>query len=333
MSSFWMPKKQPLYAPMLGTFGGGSPRGFGRGIGRGRLYRFTSFLFTAGGTSVQSYLPPSSATVIGSYDTTANPWLNNTSFFSISNGIQKWTVPEDGDYQIEANGAAGGDGGSNDSSGIGGQGARMIGTFSLTQGQKLEILIGHIGKSGPNYGAGGGGGTFVVEEGATTNAGILVIAGGGGGAGYSANRNGVAGSTGTSGTTAADGTGNPGTNGNGAPAFNAGSHNGQGGSGFFTDAVLDPSNDGEAASVAKSYLNGGEGGLGGGSHGTGGYGGFGGGGAPAVKGGGGGGYSGGTHGAGSYTAAGGGGSFNSGTNQTNTSGANSGSGKVSITLL
>ena len=29
MSSFWMPKKQPLYAPMLSTFGGGSIRGFG----------------------------------------------------------------------------------------------------------------------------------------------------------------------------------------------------------------------------------------------------------------------------------------------------------------
>lgn len=31
MNSFWMPKKQPLYAPMLSTFGGGSARGFNPG--------------------------------------------------------------------------------------------------------------------------------------------------------------------------------------------------------------------------------------------------------------------------------------------------------------
>ena len=33
MSSFWMSKKQPLYAPMLSTFGGGSARGFNPGGG------------------------------------------------------------------------------------------------------------------------------------------------------------------------------------------------------------------------------------------------------------------------------------------------------------
>lgn len=35
MQSFWMPKKQPLYAPMLSTFGGGSARGFGAGLSSG----------------------------------------------------------------------------------------------------------------------------------------------------------------------------------------------------------------------------------------------------------------------------------------------------------
>ena len=35
MNSFWMPKKQPLYAPMLATFGGGSARGFNPGGGGG----------------------------------------------------------------------------------------------------------------------------------------------------------------------------------------------------------------------------------------------------------------------------------------------------------
>lgn len=35
MNSFWMPKKQPLYAPMLSSFGGGSARGFNPGGGGG----------------------------------------------------------------------------------------------------------------------------------------------------------------------------------------------------------------------------------------------------------------------------------------------------------
>lgn len=49
MSSFWMPKKQPLYAPMLSTFGGGSARGFGHGIGGGAdgPLEFTSISFSS----------------------------------------------------------------------------------------------------------------------------------------------------------------------------------------------------------------------------------------------------------------------------------------------
>jgi hypothetical protein len=35
--TLWMPKKKPLYAPMLGTFGGGSARGYGRGGKKGPL--------------------------------------------------------------------------------------------------------------------------------------------------------------------------------------------------------------------------------------------------------------------------------------------------------
>jgi len=33
--TLWMPKKKPLYAPMLATFGGGSVRGFGAGLSTG----------------------------------------------------------------------------------------------------------------------------------------------------------------------------------------------------------------------------------------------------------------------------------------------------------
>jgi hypothetical protein len=48
MNSFWMPKKQPLYAPMLSTFGGGSARGFRPGISTGGdpPLQFTSISFS-----------------------------------------------------------------------------------------------------------------------------------------------------------------------------------------------------------------------------------------------------------------------------------------------
>ncbi|MDC0309358.1 glycine rich domain-containing protein, partial [bacterium] len=98
-------------------------------------------------------------------------------------GIQEWTVPVTGTYTIEVWGAAGG---GNNSRTIGGKGARMKGTFSLTVGDVLKILVG---QKGPNttdsYNAGGGGGSFVIKG---TNT-ILVIAAGGGGSSYSSASN------------------------------------------------------------------------------------------------------------------------------------------------
>jgi hypothetical protein len=59
MNSFWMPKKQPLYAPMLSTFGGGSARGFNPGGGGGGM-SFTSKSIFDGNYS--SYIKLSGAT-------------------------------------------------------------------------------------------------------------------------------------------------------------------------------------------------------------------------------------------------------------------------------
>ena len=90
-------------------------------------------------------------------------------------GIQEWIVPATGTYQIQANGAQGG--------GNGGLGARMQGEFSLTQGQKLFIVVGQQG-NGPadNNACGGGGGSFVSTGNATyTTSTPLIVAGGGGG--------------------------------------------------------------------------------------------------------------------------------------------------------
>ena len=98
---------------------------------------------------------------------------------TLSNGIQRWTVAYTGEYRIEAVEAAGG----YDIWGIGsgqyrGRGARMIGTFSLTKGEIIQILVGQEGGiNNDSVTSGGGGGSFVVRGSNTP----LLIAGGGGG--------------------------------------------------------------------------------------------------------------------------------------------------------
>ena len=98
--------------------------------------------------------------------------------FTLSSGIQQWTVPHTGEYRIEAIGASGGYG---EDSIIknGGRGARMIGNFILTKDEIIHILVGQKGTEGRTNlkTAGGGGGTFIVRRNNTP----LIIAGGGGG--------------------------------------------------------------------------------------------------------------------------------------------------------
>ena len=115
------------------------------------LYNFTPHTFTnCGATSTSG---PTLANCKSSYDTS---WEDNTNYFNVqTQGIQEWTVPKTGTYTIEVWGAAGG---GNQYRTIGGRGAKMRGTFSLNQEDKLKILLG---QKGPNtsdqYNAGGGG--------------------------------------------------------------------------------------------------------------------------------------------------------------------------------
>ena len=93
-------------------------------------------------------------------------------------GIQQWTVPYTGQYRIEAVGATGGYDNHQKSPQYRGRGARMIGTFNLSQGEMIQILVGQEGKIRSNgTSSGGGGGTFVVRGSNTP----LIVAGGGGG--------------------------------------------------------------------------------------------------------------------------------------------------------
>ena len=96
---------------------------------------------------------------------------------TLANGIQNWTVPRSGEYQVEAIGASGGYDNLTNSRQYRGRGARMIGTFSLIKGEIIQVLVGQEG--GINAGSrasGGGGGSFVVRGVAIP----LIIAGGGG---------------------------------------------------------------------------------------------------------------------------------------------------------
>ncbi len=247
-------------------------------------------------------------------------------------GIQEWTVPATAVYSIEAFGAEGGD--------SGGLGARMSGEFSLTAGQVLKIIVGQMGETGDNQHGSGGGGSFVVLA-ADTSA--LVVAGGGGGhgkgtPGFSAECHGDTlssgqtppGSNSTGGTNGGGGAAASGANGGTAttPGSDAtGNTWASGGAGFLTNGG--GANGGNSAG-GRSFVNGGVGGdvpTSGALR----AGGFGGGGGAGDRGAGGGGYSGGAGGTSNNDGGGGGGSFNSGSNQSNSYGNNSGHGSVIIT--
>jgi len=230
-------------------------------------------------------------------------------------GIQEWTVPASGTYSIEVWGAKGGEGDDNSGNTRPGYGAKMKGEFVLTAGGELKVLVGQMGLVGTfssSRGGGGGGGSFVVVT--NTNTPLIVAAGGNGENWDSWNTNGPDGLTTNSGP-------NGGT---------VGSGRGSGGGGFSGNGLNYGSSTG-----GLSFLNGGSGGARISSNFA--DGGFGGGGGSEYEGGGGGGYSGGkasdqndyntnfpNYGAGSY---------NTGTNQDNTAGANEDHGKVTITFV
>jgi len=235
-------------------------------------------------------------------------WRTNTAYFklgasgvdSAETGFQLWTVPKTGTYTIKAYGASGGGlnvGGSGSGPTYGGFGAWTQGNFALTTGEKLLIIVGHVGRDGTSYNAtasGGGGGTYVLKElGASTaisNASIYCIAGGGGGG---RDKNVVS-------TTAGGGPGIAGqaaeitSGGGGTVSANYGSG---GGAGYFADGNV-PTSTTSGLQATRPYA-GSHGGYGswswGSSHGYGNrYGGFGGGGGNGAHDpGGGGGYTGG----------------------------------------
>ena len=230
-----------------------------------------------------------------------------------------------GSYVIEAWGASGAQGRGANETRPGGKGAYMKGTFSLTRGTLLTILVGQAGSivngGVPQLPGGGGGGTFITFS---SNTALLVAGGGGGGGAVTGNSH-----DGDPSQITEEGSQSGGSNGTGGTILRNGSLSNVlevvAGGGLIGD--------GKSAKFGKggkSFDNGGKGG----DYAIGGKGGFGAGGAGYRFPGAGGGYSGGgvleNHG---QTIAGGGGSFNNGGNPIKKEGVKEGDGKVIITLV
>ena len=202
----------------------------------------------------------------------------------------------------------------------GGRGAYTSGDFLVSPGDTLIVIVGEKGSNGigggSNMAGGGGGGSFVIKQ--NGNVPFIIAAGGGGGS-YQAN---AEGEPGQADANAGGGGYAPASAGQGGYSDNSGGGGyGGGGSGWFSNGVGNNW-------CTPAIMQGGPGGL---SFATdpSGDGGFGGGGAGYNGGGGGGGFTGG--GGGSYViGGGGGGSYNTGTNQVNTSDVKPGSGEVVI---
>jgi hypothetical protein len=282
------------------------------------LYTFSTFTFTNAGAGGR--FGPTLSQVRSAYSAAswAQDSVNNYLNMS-SQGIQEWKVPSTGSYTINVGGAAGGNNGYTP-----GYGARMIGTFNLTEGMVLSILVGQLGAVKSYWcNAGGGGGTFVWNKNSTSQP--LIVAGGGGGG------NGCGGNSGLNAPVSINASGGSATSTTGINGYGAN----PGGSGWFSSGTsgyagnnsgcLRPLQGGYGG-AAQSYFSVGDGGFGGGASASG---------EGCSNGGpgGGGGYSGGAGPSRDWNCpqAGGGGSYNSGSSQNNTAGAVSGNGYVTIT--
>ena len=197
------PKKpQLLYAPMLGTLGGGSMRSFGRGTGGGSLFDFETVWLQpdiainvntgrSGLNGLNNYKNPNTGAPLNNLiaATTVNPDTNDYYFAQHSSwtGKFQYIVPKTQTYNFELRGAQGR---SNTSSGSakGGRGAHIVGTLDLEKGDILVFVTGLVSPAATDSGesGGGGGASYIYKQTSwdQTSSSVvpLAIAGGGGGA-------------------------------------------------------------------------------------------------------------------------------------------------------
>jgi ribosomal protein L18 len=292
------------------------------------LYSFSSFNFTPiGATGVSG--PTTLAGYSGTY-----PGVGTSYALAIGSGarqgMQLWTVPISGNYQITAAGAGLTTGPTGPSYGI-----QVTSTYTFTAGEVIVLVVGQQGLRQGTNGWGGCGGSYVVDN--SNNP--IIIAGGAGGAGRAQSSGNPALITTQSNYPDGLGTSLRNDNGGGGPSLDqTGGYSEAGGGGFNTGTYssgtpLGGNGQGtvwSATGGGKSFLNGSTGGP---------YGGFGGGGGIGGEfqgGAGGGGYSGGGGGAtvGSGAGGGGGGSYGTtlyGGTAITSPGTNTGQGYITIT--
>ena len=165
-----------------------------------------------------------------------------------STGTSTWTVP-DGVTQVSAvivgaggGGAGGHSGGTNDEEGGcgGGGGGLSYGTFEVTPGETLTIIIGTGGNGGGVQNGGSSGGTSRIRRGLTT----LLQANGGGGGGHGIPGSGGGGGSSTGpqrdggGTGGAGGQATDNTRGDGGGGGGAGGYSGNGGAGASSSTSI-----------------------------------------------------------------------------------------------
>ena len=284
------------------------------------LYSFTNVTFTPGGAAGVS--GPSLGQIHAGMSGSPDPSGYRSTYVTSNSGKIRWTVPITGTYRITAAGARASD---YTVYGTTSNGASLRGDFSLTQGEVLELLVGHQGQ-GDGNGFGAGGGTFVVRSPYNSTGNVLIAAGGAG----STHPNQSPNSSWQPGA-ANQQSGRPGSQGPSAGGSGGGGGVGQGGggAGFSGNGSQNGGSPGSASGI--SYTNGGQGGPSGRPNGQGGFGG--GGGYTNSWGAGGGGYSGGGGGGQTPWQGGGGGSINNGSSQSNSDNANNGNGFVTIQRL
>ena len=160
-----------------------STREFTLSISNFTTFNFTTHTFTNAGANGR--IGPSLAQCRAAYSTT---WDESTSYFNMTvQGIQVFSVPKSGVYEIEVGGGQGGlylfDNGSKYYK-YGGLGRQIKGRFSLGAASTLHIVVGQRGSTNNYKGNAGGGGASRVYL--NTLSTPLIIAGGGGGAPWDA---------------------------------------------------------------------------------------------------------------------------------------------------
>ncbi|MCC6599495.1 MAG: hypothetical protein IT223_02355 [Crocinitomicaceae bacterium] len=301
--------------------------------GQGTTSIIVAFGNTSGNVSVTAGNVCGTSSTSG-LSVTLNGGGGGSQTFDVTSSVETLTIPPCVySITIDAYGAQGGNSG-NCPARSGGKGARISGTFSVTPGDQLSIVVGAQGSNfqtiGGGYTAGSGGGGSYVWNSSIGNT-LLIAAGGGGGT--SCLGDGAPGSDTTSPTASANSAsgGSGGTGGSGGSGQTCGAAGG--GAGWFGSG----GNGGGSGcgGNGKGGTNPLAGAAGGDGYAFGATGGYGGGGSSASgAGGGGGGYNGG--GGGNNPdfpgggAGGGAGSYNGGTNQTNAAGFQAGNGSVII---